>query len=97
MFVLSVGLLLLNDHVLKATWPGLVTGKLSDVAGVAMVAILLTAAVARPSIGFAVTAVSVTLLKTVPAVAVMAAPVLGGVTLTDPTDLIALLVLLPLW
>ena len=30
----SIALLLLNDHVLKAAWPGLVTGKLSDVAGV---------------------------------------------------------------
>ena len=29
----AVALLAVNDHVLKARWPGLVTGKLSDVAG----------------------------------------------------------------
>lgn len=96
-FVLSIAVLLLNDHILKAAWPGLITGKLSDVAGVAMVAVLLTASCARPSIGFAATAVAFTLLKTVPPVAVIAAPVLGGLTRTDPTDLVALAVLLPLW
>lgn len=79
-FVLSVAVLLANDHVLKAAWPGLITGKLSDVAGVSMVAVLLTAAFARPSIGFGVTAISFALLKTVPLVAILAAPVLGGVT-----------------
>lgn len=29
-FTGSVAVLALNDHVLKATWPGLITGKLSD-------------------------------------------------------------------
>lgn len=29
----AITILVLNDHVLKARWPGLVTGKLSDVAG----------------------------------------------------------------
>jgi hypothetical protein len=29
----AVALLVVNDHVLKARWPGFVTGKLSDVAG----------------------------------------------------------------
>ncbi len=41
---LAVGalcLLVLNDHFLKAAWPGLVTGKLSDVAGLAFFPILL--------------------------------------------------------
>lgn len=32
--VLAVLLLFVNDHVLKHAWPGFVTGKLSDVAGV---------------------------------------------------------------
>ncbi|MEV4494820.1 hypothetical protein AB0J84_03840 [Micromonospora arborensis] len=44
-------LLLVNDHVLKAAFPGLVTGKLSDVAGLALapplVAVLLTLLVPR--------------------------------------------------
>jgi hypothetical protein len=31
----ATAVLLLNDHVLKPAWPGLVTGKLSDVAGLA--------------------------------------------------------------
>ena len=31
----AVLLLLINDHVLKQIWPGVVTGKLSDVAGLA--------------------------------------------------------------
>ncbi len=95
-FAGSIALLLLNDHVLKAAWPGFVTGKVSDVAGVAMVAIGLAALLRRPGIAFGVTAVAFTLLKTVPVAAVWASPVLGGVTRTDPTDLIALLVLVPL-
>ncbi len=35
-------LLVVNDHVLKARWPGWVTGKLSDIAGLAMVPMLAT-------------------------------------------------------
>lgn len=31
--VAGVLVLLINDHLLKHTWPGFVTGKLSDVAG----------------------------------------------------------------
>jgi hypothetical protein len=96
-FAGSVALLFLNDRVLKAAWPGFVTGKLSDVAGVVMVAVGLTAMLRRAGAAFSLTIVGFTLLKTVPAVAVLAAPVLGGVTLTDPTDLAALLALVPLW
>ena len=96
MFIGSVALLLLNDHVLKSAWPGWVTGKLSDVAGVAMVAVALAAILRRSAPALVVTAVAFTALKTVPVVAVWAAPVLGGVTRTDPTDLVALVVLLAL-
>lgn len=39
-FVLAVTLLLLNDHVLKSGVPGLVTGKLSDVAGLIVLPLL---------------------------------------------------------
>lgn len=35
--------LVLNDHVLKWTWPGWITGKLSDVAGLILVPIVLAA------------------------------------------------------
>lgn len=95
-FAACIGLLLLNDRVLKAAWPGLVTGKLSDIAGVAMVAIVIAAIARRVDVAIAATAIGFTLLKLVPSVAKAAAPVLGGVTRTDPTDLAALLVLFPL-
>jgi hypothetical protein len=39
----ALGLLLLNDHVLKAAYPGLITGKLSDVAGMIFFPSLLVA------------------------------------------------------
>ncbi|WP_433356265.1 hypothetical protein ACQPYV_04525 [Micromonospora saelicesensis] len=49
--VFALVLLLVNDHVLKAAHPGLVTGKLSDVAGLVLapplVAVLLTLLVPR--------------------------------------------------
>jgi hypothetical protein len=39
--LLALGVLLLNDHVLKRTHPGWVTGKLSDVAGMIFFPLLL--------------------------------------------------------
>jgi hypothetical protein len=39
--VAALVVLLLNDHVLKGRWPGVVTGKLSDVAGLVLFPILL--------------------------------------------------------
>jgi hypothetical protein len=41
----ALALWLLNDHVLKAALPGLVTGKVSDVAGMIVAPLALTAAV----------------------------------------------------
>lgn len=41
--VLALVLLVLNDHVLKQAWPGWVTGKLSDVAGLVVAPLLLSA------------------------------------------------------
>ena len=41
--VLALVVLVLNDHVLKQAWPGWVTGKLSDVAGLVVAPLLLTA------------------------------------------------------
>jgi len=96
-FVVSVLVLAINDHVLKTAWPGFVTGKLSDVAGVVMMALLVTALTGRSAIGFWATAIGFATLKTVPVVGALAVPVLGGSTRTDPTDLIALVVLVPLW
>ena len=49
--LLALVVLVINDHVLKAAFPGLVTGKLSDVAGLVLapplVAVLLTLVVPR--------------------------------------------------
>jgi hypothetical protein len=42
--VLAIATLVVNDHVLKAAYPGLVTGKLSDVAGLAFFPLLVAAA-----------------------------------------------------
>jgi len=42
--IAAIGLLLLNDHVLKALWPGALTGKLSDFAGLAFFPLLLVGA-----------------------------------------------------
>jgi hypothetical protein len=44
-FVLSLTLLVVNDHVLKATWPGPLTGKLSDVMGLIVAPLTLQAIV----------------------------------------------------
>lgn len=41
-----VAVLALNDHVLKARWPGVVTGKLSDVAGCFVLPLFLSAVLA---------------------------------------------------
>ena len=80
----AIGLLVLNDHVLKAAFPGLITGKLSDLAGLAFFPILLVSgwelALAllgrwdRPSsraltIAIGATAAAFALVKTVPVAA----------------------------
>lgn len=44
MTLVALGLLLLNDQILKTAWPGPVTGKLSDLAGLAFFPILLLSA-----------------------------------------------------
>lgn len=94
--VASLVVLVVNDHLLKQRWPGVVTGKLSDVAGVFMVGALVVAITGSVRWGTSLTALAFAALKTVTVVAVWAAPLLGGQTLRDRTDLIALLVLWPL-
>lgn len=46
-FLAALTILLLNDFWLKSQFPGLVTGKLSDFAGIAMIALPLLAAIPR--------------------------------------------------
>jgi len=91
-FFAAIGALLLNDHVLKGIWPGWVTGKLSDFAGLAVVSALL-AVIFGAGAGTVLAGLGFVALKTVPGVAEMASPLLGGTTLRDVTDLLALLIL----
>ncbi|MGW4063605.1 hypothetical protein ACWEGE_35330 [Amycolatopsis sp. NPDC004747] len=97
----ATAVLLLNDHVLKPAWPGLVTGKLSDVAGLVAAPPLLglllglflagraaaAAAVLAAGAGFAM----VKLTAWGAGVASAAWSVVNGpsVILADPTDLVA--------
>lgn len=94
-FVIAVAALATNDAVLKTTVPGWWTGKLSDLAGVYIVAVLLGLATRRPWTADVLTAAAFAALKLSPAVAALAAPLLGGTTRTDPTDLLALVALVP--
>ena len=105
--VLALVVLALNDHVWKQQWPGLVTGKLSDFAGLVLapplLAVLLAAcrvrrpapwALAGAGLGFA-------LVKSTVAGAGLASAALSLVTpshvLRDRTDLIALSALPLAW
>ncbi|MEU7914011.1 hypothetical protein, partial [Microbispora bryophytorum] len=53
----AIAVLLVNDHLLKRLWPGMVTGKLSDVAGMLvappLLALAAALAVQRPAPGHA--------------------------------------------
>src|SRR5574341_981347 len=85
--VLAIGVMAVNDHVLKAVAPGLVTGKLSDVAGLVVAPPLLAgllAVVAPPVLRragerVAAVAMAVTGLGFVLKVAVNPTPVSGPV------------------
>ena len=91
----ALALLAVNDQVLKRTVPSWWTGKLSDAAGVFLLAVVLGLVLGRPRLGVAAAAVGFAALKVVPGVAELAAPLLGGVTRRDPTDLVALVALWP--
>ena len=95
-FTVAVAVLALNDHMLKATVLGRVTGKLSDVAGVAVVVMCLGVVISRLR-AVVVAAACFLVLKTIPEVSVAIAPILGGTTYADPSDLIALAVLVPVY
>lgn len=91
-FTGALVVLVLNDHVLKAAFSNAITGKLSDFAGLFVITILLALVLpVRPALALAGTGFVV--LKLWRPAAELAAPVLGGVTLQDPTDLVALLIL----
>ncbi|MCO4748060.1 MAG: hypothetical protein KC912_24920 [Proteobacteria bacterium] len=91
-------LLLLNDHVLKASWSGVITGKLSDVAFLVVAPIVVAAVLAHARVGDArarrialvgVAAFFVVLQLWAPLGDTLAGW-LGGVHTADPTDLLTL-------
>jgi hypothetical protein len=55
--LLAIALLVANDHALKAAYPGLVTGKLSDFAGLVFFPLLLAAAAEQVGVRRGVAAV----------------------------------------
>ena len=105
--LVGLALLLINDRVLKDQWPGLVTGKLSDVAGLMVVPpllALLLAVIGVPHIrAWAVGATGV-LFAAAKGLAVgsavasaMWSVAIPSVVRHDPTDLVALPVLWLAW
>ncbi|MEV4313265.1 hypothetical protein [Actinocrispum sp. NPDC049592] len=98
----ATAVLLLNDHVLKQAWPGLVTGKLSDVAGLVVAppalgllfGLFLTGRIGAAA-AVLVTGAGFTVVKLTSAGAQFASEawsVVNGPSaiLADPTDLVAL-------
>lgn len=104
-------LLLLNDHVFKRYFPSVLTGKVSDFAGLLFFPLLLSALIGlvehKPrraaGWGFALTGLIFGAIKLFPAAAEGANAALGwllggNVHITlDPTDLVAMTMLLPAW
>jgi len=110
--LLAVGILLLNDHVLKDAYGTWWTGKLSDVAGLvfapALLAVALTAlaprldrrraaAISIAAIGVIFTWVKLTALGAATASAAWSAIAGPSVVLRDPTDLLTLPALALAW
>lgn len=91
----AVVALAVNDHILKGHVHGALTGKLSDFAGVFVIAVVLAALTGRPRFACCVSGLGFAAIKTVPLATALAAPFLGGSTLRDPTDLVALVMLYP--
>ncbi|MFD9944581.1 hypothetical protein ACFWYW_48300 [Nonomuraea sp. NPDC059023] len=90
-------LLLVNDHLLKQAWPGFVTGKLSDVAGLVVAAPLLSLLLLRKAdlAATLLTGALFTLVKTTETgaeAASLAWTFVAGPShvLADPSDLLAL-------
>ncbi|MFF3670886.1 hypothetical protein [Microtetraspora malaysiensis] len=93
--VLALAMLLLNDHVPKGLWPGPVTGKLSDVAGLVVAPPLAALLLRCPApAAIALTGTLFTLVKTTAAGAEAASwlwsLLIPSRVVADPTDLIAL-------
>ncbi len=96
-FITCVAVLALNDHLLKGLFHNSLTGKLSDFAGIVVVAVLLFIASGSTRLAIGSTAIGFTAIKVSYTAATWSAPFLGGVTRQDATDLVALLALWPAW
>lgn len=90
----GVVVLAVNDHLLKGAGPGWLTGKLSDVAGLFVVTVF-AGVVLRPRLAVVAAAAGFAAVKLSPVAAQWAAPLLGGTTRQDPTDLLALVAVVP--
>ncbi|WP_181019642.1 hypothetical protein [Nonomuraea typhae] len=102
--VFAALLLFVNDHVLKQAWPGFVTGKLSDVAGLLVAPALLSLLLLRRAdlTATLLTGTLFTLAKTTQTGAEAASQawtLIAGPSriLADPTDLLALPALALAW
>ncbi|GAA0988454.1 hypothetical protein GCM10009555_070160 [Acrocarpospora macrocephala] len=100
--VAAVVVLLLNDHLFKGLWPGVVTGKLSDFVGLIAAPALVNLLIRRPWLSILVTGAAFTLVKTTATGAYLASQawtlVWGpSLVLADPTDLFALPALYAAW
>ncbi len=100
----ALGLLILNDHILKAAYPGLVTGKLSDVAGLFLVPALSSAmlplrSMKQVKLVAACAGALFAAINLFPEVALifdrLASHVMPFHTTADPTDVWTLLALVP--
>ncbi|GAB1819997.1 hypothetical protein [Herbidospora sp. RD11066] len=100
--VLALVVLVVNDHLLKFTWPGVVTGKLSDVAGLIVAPAVLDLLLRRPAVSIAVTGVGFTLVKATETGAWLASEAWSlvwgpSLILADLTDLLTLPALWLAW
>jgi hypothetical protein len=104
--------LALNDHVLKTAWPGTVTGKLSDVAGLVLAPAVIAAALATvwprlplravaigatAAVGAGFTLVKLTATGALAASTIWSTIWRPGTIRCDPTDLLALPALAVSW
>ncbi|WP_203879021.1 hypothetical protein [Planobispora takensis] len=102
MTVTATFVLLINDHLLKHLWPGFITGKLSDLAGLMVAPPLLALARIPAPAAILITGAGFTLVKTTQAGAETASQawtLIAGPSriLADPTDLITLPALAAAW
>jgi len=109
LFLAALAVLVVNDHLLKGAGilPGIVTGKLSDLAGLVVAPVLVAAVLGARSVrgraaAFAAVAVPFAAIKLSAAAAnaLVAAAAVVGLRFRiwqDPTDLLAFVALYPAW